>query len=220
MKSKLLIIIFGIAIHYTSAQDTNINNIETLKTFLDLSKLSSWEQAQDKDGVSIHYRDITFKDSIATRQILVKFITTTSIKKAQQFVTKASHIESWNDAIKSMTVLKQTDSYWIAHSIYNIPFPLTKKDLVAKYWIEQIGNNIIVHVKSIPNFIPEEQGLSREAYNLSQWILSPKNSGLVEVVFTGITLDNSKIPRFIKDPIVQRKLLNSFLKLKTILEGN
>lgn len=196
------------------AQKKHITQIETLQDFIAHSELTEWEVAQEKEGVSVSYRDLAFNDTITTRELCVKFSAKSTVEKVHEFVVDPDKIADWNDAIKSMTTLKQTDTYWIAHSIYNIPFPLTKQDLVAKYWIERTPKSVIIHVKAMPKYIPEVKGLVREHYNLSQWTLTPQSAGYVDVEFTGITLSDSKIPRFIKDPIIQRKLLHSFLALK------
>ncbi|MGJ5640903.1 hypothetical protein [Formosa sp. S-31] len=199
------------------AQKAHIKQMETLEDFIAHSKITDWEVVQQKDGVVVSYRDLEFNDTIITRELCVKFKTQSTVEKVYELVVNPNKITDWNDAIKSMKTLKQTDSYWIAHSIYNIPFPLTKQDLVAKYWLERTPESLIIHVKAVPDYIPEVKGLAREAYNLSQWTFTPQQSGFIDVEFTGITLSDSKIPRFIKDPIIQRKLLHSFLTLKNLL---
>lgn len=214
--SKLHVVYFIMLTAVGMAQ-SNLNDIHTLTEFINVSEQAPWKIAQSDKGISIQYRNLTLNDTLETRELLVRLTANTTLEKAKNYVTLPENIIQWNDAVKDIKYVKQNSSYWIAHTLYDIPFPLSKQDLVAKYWVEYDGNTIIIHVKSVPDAIPETKGYDRESYNLSQWRLIPKNN-TITVEFAGITLSNSKIPRFIKDPIIQRKLLNSFIHLKTILE--
>lgn len=202
-------------------QTKKLDSIQHLDEFLKLSEKGVWKQAKCKKEICIRYRDIQIFEKTKTREISVSFMLKTSSEdNIINYLKIPNKITAWNQSLREVKLLKNTNNRWISHSKYNIPFPFSQQDLVAKNTLIEDNNIIIVYSKSIPNYISKVKGFKRESYNLSKWSIRKLTTNRYIVTFSAISLSNSKIPRFIKDPIIQKKLLNSFISLKELLAKN
>jgi hypothetical protein len=191
-----------------------LDSIPNLQEFVAAATKEEWKQAKQKNGITLSYRKLELFDTIKTRELLVQFTVSGTIDSILSQIKQADNLKTWNDGIRSAAVLEENDANWIMHTVYKIPWPLSQQDLVASYATEKRTDTIVIASKSLPDFIAPTKGITREGYNLSQWLLIPKDNGLVEVKFSAISLTNSSIPRWIKDPLLQGMLIRSFSKFK------
>ena len=218
MKKYLLILTLALASsNIFIAQNKELDAIANLQEFVAAAKKEKWKQAKQKDGITISYRDLELFDTIETRELRLKFTVSGTIESILSQIKQVDNLKAWNDGVRQAKVLKDNDSSWILHTVYKIPWPFSQQDLVASYSIERRKDIVIISSKSLPDYIKPTEGITREGYNLSQWLIIPKSNGLFEVKFSAISLTNSSIPRWIKDPLLQRMLLKSFSKLKNRL---
>ena len=197
------------------AQNESLNQIHTLKEFVSIAKKGKWKEVKYKKGVSLNYRDLVISDTIETRQLSAKFkLNYCTIDSIIAYIKLPKHVRLWNDGIKDICILKNESSSWISHTTYNIPFPFKQQDMVTYSTISQKGNVFIISSKSLPNYIKPKRGVTREGYNVSEWRLTRSSNEIIDVEFSAISLTKSSIPRFLKDPIIRRKLVNSFINLK------
>ncbi len=215
MKKNILILIIILAgSNLSMAQNKELDEIRNLEEFVATAKKEDWKQAKQKNGITISYRKLELFDTIKTRELLLEFTVSGTMDSILSQIKQPDNLSSWNDGIKSAKVLKDNGPNWILHTVYKIPFPFSQQDLVASYSIEERKDTIIISSKSLPDYIKPIKGITREGYNLSQWLLISKNNGLFEIKFSAISITNSSIPRWIKDPLIQRMLVRSFTKFK------
>lgn len=214
---KRTLVVFTLAIsNFLLAQGSSVDSINSFDEFIELSKKSKWKQARERQGVSIHYRNLNLFNEIKTRQIAARFrLKTRSLDSVIALIKQPEKIEAWNDAVRKVELLINNDQNWIAHTVYDIPFPFTQQDLVAHYFLEERNDKFVISSKSLPDYILPKDGFSREGVSFSQWQLIPMENGELYVEYSALTLSNSRVPAFIKDPIIQNKLLNSFIKFKS-----
>lgn len=196
------------------AQNKQLETISNLQEFVAAAKKDKWEQAKQKDGITISYRDLELFETIETRELLLEFNIRGSLDSILSQIKQPDKLKSWNDGVSSAELLKDIDANWIMHTVYDIPWPFSQQDLVASYNIERRKDSIIISSRSLPDFIKPVEGITREGYNLSQWLIIAKHNSLFEIKFSAISLTNSSIPRWIKDPLIQRMLIKSFGKFK------
>lgn len=215
MKTNLLILIIVLAnSSIFNAQNKELDAIQNLEEFVAAAKKDNWEQAKQKNEITISYRELQLFDDIETRELLVEFTVSGTIDSILSQIKQPDNLKAWNDGIRSAKVLKDQDTIWILHTVYKIPWPFSQQDLVASYSIEKRNDTIVISSKSLPAYIKPVEGITREGYNLSQWLLIPKNNGDFDIKFSAISLTNSSIPRWIKDPLIQGMLIRSFSKFK------
>ncbi|MDT0551994.1 hypothetical protein [Urechidicola vernalis] len=215
IRSVVLLATIFVAFIELQAQNVTLEGINTLQEFVSKTKKGSWEEVKNKKGISINYRDLVVSETIETRELSVRFnIKYSSIDSLIAHIKMPKHVRNWNDAVREISLLINNKRSWISHTVYDIPFPFKQQDLVTYSTLNKDGDVIILSSKSIPNYIQPKKGVHREGYNLSEWRLTTSNNEVVEVEFCAISLTNSSIPRFLKDPIIQRNLINSFINLK------
>lgn len=212
-----ILIVFALALsNFILAQTSTVESINSFDEFIEFSKKSKWKQARERQGVSIYYRNLNLFNEIKTRQIAARFkLKSSSIDSIVAQIKQPNKIESWNEAVREVKLLQNNDLDWISHTVYEIPFPFTQQDLVAHYFLEKKNDKLIISSKSLPDYIDAKDGFRREGVSFSQWKLIPLENGELFVEYSALTLSNTRIPAFIKDPIIQQKLLNSFIKFKS-----
>ena len=217
-KTILFMLLFTIQ-NIIIGQNNKLDNVQDFQDFVSKAKKGKWKQVRNKKGVSLHYRSLSLFDEIETRQMSAKFqVSSNLLDTIITQIKEPENIKLWNESIREVKLLKNDATNWILHSVYKIPFPFAQQDLVASYLLTKKRDTLILSSKSLPKYIKEKKGVTRESYNLSQWLLIRRDNGEIDVEFSAISLSNSTIPRFIKDPIIQRKLLKSFIKLKERLQ--
>ena len=175
MKHHLLIlVILLLCSNIFMAQIKELDAIPNLQEFVAAAKKENWEQAKNKDGITISYRELELFDTIETRELLIEFTVRGTIDSILSQIKQPDKLKSWNDSVRSARVLKDNDTNWILHTVYKIPWPFSQQDLVASYNVERRKDTIIISSKSLPNYIKPLEGITREGYNLSQWLLHSK----------------------------------------------
>lgn len=215
MNKILLLTTLFISLINLQAQNKLLDSINSLQEFVYLSKKGKWKEVKKKKGISLNYRDLIFNDTIKTRLLSAKFkLNSNNFDSVIYHLKLPKHIKLWNNGIRDINILKSEDSYWVSHAIYDIPFPFKQKDLVTYSTISKKDSFLILSSKSLPNFIKPQKGVTREGYNLSEWRLKLSTNSTIDVEFCALSLTKSKIPKFLRDPILQRILVKSFANLK------
>jgi len=218
IKIYLLLLAIGISSSNISmAQNKGLDAIENLQSFVAAAKKEKWKTRKQKDGVTISYRDLQLFDTINTRELMLKLTISGTIDSIVAQIKQPGNLTFWNEGIRKATLLRDHKDNWILHTVYKVPWPFAQQDIVAFYSIEQRKDTIVIFSKSLPNFIKPIKGSTREGYNLTQWLIISKSNKLFEIKFSAISITNSSIPRWIKDPMIRRMLRKSFLRFKNRL---
>lgn len=213
-----LSILFICFISFTQAQDIDLASIRSFEDFVARSEKGVWTQAKEREGMDISYRDLVLSEDVETRQIRVHCtVDNTNLEAIMDAIRDQEKVVDWNESIKESVMLSDQVQNWITHTMFDIPFPFSKRDLVAQYEQYTEGGIHYVHSVAIPNYIPEINNVERDIYSYSQWVLTPIGEYSYDVSFSVITLASSSIPRFLKDPIVQGTLLDSFENFKKVV---
>nr|WP_299337801.1 hypothetical protein [Allomuricauda sp.] len=213
----MIILMIIILCRQAFGQNTALDSVTDLNEFERLAEKGPWEIAKQKKGVTLSYRKLKVADTLNIRELSASFKTSSSIDSIIAYIKQPPKIKEWNEAVRFNELLYGEDSTWVSHTTFDIPYPFPQQELVSKYTINHKDKKVIVSSRSVPNYITLKKGINRERYNWGNWLLLPLDNGLVQVTFSAVSLSNSSIPRFIKDPIIKRKLVNSFIKLKNQL---
>lgn len=212
----IMFVIYLSGILFANGQKNNGTVFKDLKQFTDRADKSAWKLAREKDQIQLQYRKLSLDDTLKVREMRVLFQTVGSLNDLMRHI---KHPEGWNEGIRQYKLLESKDSVWISHTVYDIPKPLNQQDLVAQYSVQKNQDSTIILSYPIPYHIAPLEGIKREQFHLSRWVIKPLKNAKLEICFSVISLSNSSIPKFIKDPIVQRMFLNSFSNLKYLLEN-
>lgn len=215
-KASTLILMLLLIIIQAKSQDNLINEETNITELIKKAKTGKWETAKTGEGVTLSYRWLNFGNKIKTREIAVRFITEGNIQDILMNLRKKESLEQWNNSAREIKMLYDEGSTWITHTVYNIPYPLSQQDLVVKNTITKEGENVKIQINAVPDYIEPMDNVTRQGKYVGQWILKQLHDGKTEVYFSAVSFSKSSIPRFIRDPIIQYKLHQSFIKLKDL----
>jgi len=199
-----------------SAQAVSLNEMQEIGQVVQAASCGKWEMIKDEKGVRIRSRWLTFDDTLRTREISTHFVVKGQINDVLINLVQPARLESWNEGIREVSVLSTDGNSWITHMVYDIPFPFSQQDMVVKNSMVHTGQKTIINISSLPDYIAPINDVNRQRHYFGRWELTSLDKETTEVVFHAISFSRSNIPLFIRDPIIQRKLLNSFIRLKEL----
>jgi hypothetical protein len=200
----------------TLAQSEYWNTIADIRQVTAMASCKSWEILKQDGDVTLRSRWLTFGDSLKTREISSYFMVDADIQSVLVYLMHPEKILAWNEGIKSMKLLKHEKYIWITHSLYDIPYPFSQQYLVVKNILVKENQKVIILLSALPDYIVPLSNVNRQRLYFGKWELNPLDSRTTEVSFSAISFSNSSIPRVIRDPIIQKKLFNSFTMLKEL----
>lgn len=201
---------------YTLAQQRTWSNMDDIRQVTQLASAGNWELIKRERGVTMRSRWLTFGDSVTTREISLQFVTTADLQNVLANLMQQEKMLGWNNEVRSLQLLKQDGATWITHIVYDIPYPFSQQDLVVKNILINESDKAIILMSAIPSYIPPLRNVTRQQLYFGQWELSPLANGITQVRFSAISFSKSSIPRFIRDPIIQNRLFQSFVRLKEL----
>lgn len=215
MKNKKnIILLICLIVFQIQAQQKLMDSIKSMDHFLELANKSNWKTYKEKKDVSLKYRWLELNDTIKTRQICVSFKSGKKLNELIELVKNPSLITQWNSSIRKQQLFDNSQTSWVSHAVFDIPYPFKQQDLVLNNTISINNNRASIQSNSIPHFIQKLDAVKRQQFYVSRWDFVLGDSDVIDVEFSAISLTKSLIPRFIRDPIILNKLLNSFIDLK------
>ena len=216
--SAFIVIFLVLMICRANAQTLRktLDGMDDIREVIALASWSRWDTLKQDMGVTLSSRWLSFGDSLQTREIASHFIVQTNIQNVLVSLMEPEKMLAWNDGIRSLKILSQGGTTWITHSVYDIPQPLSQQDLVIKNMMIREGSKVIILQSSMPEFIEPMNHVTRQKLYFGKWELTSLDNFSTDVHFSAISFSKSGIPRFIRDPIIQNKMFNSFLKLKEL----
>lgn len=214
MKKLLIIIIISLNIFGANAQhfgDLNLDEIEQLAT------TEKWSKEKGNDEISIKYLWLNFGDTLKSRIIHLSFQTHLQRQLVLPLLRHAEQVKNWDENVRVLKNYAHEKNSWISHTIYDIPFPLTQQDVLVKNCIIEKANATELLITPIPHFRPELQDCKRQTDYYARWKLQSTANG-TQVTYEALSLSDTNIPRFLKDPIIREKLSKSMLQLKQLCE--
>ena len=207
MKKILLILLL---IHTLTCGNCQTFKQQSLFDIESIAQKGEWWTAKSEKGITIDYRWLQFSDTLKTRELSVCFYTLLPKESFIKVIQNPSEIKKWDTSIKTIKIYNLDSTSWINHSIYNIPFPFTQQDLLTKNKVVKDEDQIHIIIKTVPNYLPYLENFERQIDYYAYWNLQSTKSGITKVTYSVISMADSNIPRFLKDPIIQKKLLKSF----------
>ncbi|MDP2235514.1 MAG: hypothetical protein Q8J88_03670 [Bacteroidales bacterium] len=198
------------------AQQKSWAAMEDIRHVTALANASRLEILRQENGVTLSSRWLSFGDSLKTREISLHFVVDASMQSVLINLIQPEKHLVWNNAIRSQKLLKHEGSTWITHTIYDIPYPFSQQDLVVKNRMLEEDQKTIILLSALPDFIAPIKNINRQRHYFGKWELSPLQNGTTQVRFSALSFADSGIPRFIRDPIIQNKLFNTFIMLKKL----
>ena len=111
----------------------------------------------------------------------------------------------WDKNITDIKVLAYEENKFIQYYlIYNMPWPLTNRDLVAETKIEKnpVNGEWTFIAEPLFNIVPEKDNIVRISKYYQKWTVQPKENGNVHVILEGFINPGGNVPAWAYNMIV------------------
>jgi hypothetical protein len=175
-----------------------------------------------KDGlISLYEKWIKVMNGEQAREIKAVFFVKATPTEAIQLLKDQSKGKDWNpnaDAYK--VVASANTNSWVSYLRYDIPWPVGDQDCCLAYTMKEsaTATEILFESTNHASF-PSKSGVGRINGTKGKWLLEKNANGMMKITYTISTNKNTKLPRFITDPIIHDNLMESLTLFTEILEN-
>lgn len=176
----------------------------------------SWKVAKEKNGVKIETR---FIDGWSIKEYRATVYIKTTLDKA---------VEAYRDPIKRKSFMarsievsnlkENSKTDIITYNLGNAPWPVADRDNITHSIFIKSGKQVKVTMKSLPNFIPEKEGIVRVPRTKGHWLFIDQGNGMVKVVQQSVADLGGAIPDWLVNSTIIEGPYDVLLALKGILE--
>jgi hypothetical protein len=177
-------------------------------------RAQQWQLEKDKDGIKVYTRPEpgskfnAFKGETEVQGDLEAVIKI--IEDVEQF-------DDWDEDVKEIRVLEHDPGKMLKYYVvYDLPWPIQDRDLCIEAvfsFDEENGNKLLVS-RPIPDAVPANEDLVRIIDYWQQWILEPKENGMVHITVEGFADPAGDIPAWIANMAITDTPLNMLKEIR------
>jgi len=177
-----------------------------------------WDFIKEKDGIKVFTRNEMNSSLKAFRgEIIFK----ADIDKVNLLVGDADNLDWWDKAISSKKIIEfEKNKYIKYYIVYDVPWPLTNRDLAleALISIDPVTGIRTVAAKPLLNVIPENKDMVRIKQYWQKWTVQPMKNGYVRVIMEGFVDPLGNVPDWLYNMTVTETPINvlNALRVRTL----
>jgi hypothetical protein len=173
-----------------------------------------WTFVKEQDGIRIYTR---LENKSQLKSYKGEAVIYAPMEKVCSLLGTAKNIDWWGEDFTKIAVLEHEDQKFIQYYfIYNMPWPVTDRDLVVESIIKMDTATHIYTVTSKPllNKMLENPELVRIHKYRQKWTVQPVSSGKVHVTIEGLVDMGGNVPPWLYNMLITQMPLNtiSFLR--------
>jgi hypothetical protein len=179
-----------------------------------------WEEVRNYNGVVTYVRWLHHNDGSKTRERMGDMKVDCSLRKTVEVLTDPEETKKWMSGVSENYLLsKSNPSEWYTYTLYSIPWPFNKRDLVSSFALRNNPGNktVIINIDSRADQIPIKQGIERLKDYKAIWTITETAPQKVHIVFSAISNAPPIFPRYIQDPIIEKMFHNNLVRLRNLL---
>jgi hypothetical protein len=174
---------------------------------------------KDSNGIKV-YSCKTEKS--AYKVIKATFTLESTIDEYLKLVRDVDNYKNWHYKSSNARILKHNSpNDIIYYTQIEAPWPVSNRDLILH--LELIKNktsgSLSVLLNSLPEYLPEQEGLVRVPYSSSTMILNPVDTNTIEVDYTILVNPGGSLPVWVVNLVSAQGPYETFKKLRDILES-
>ena len=178
---------------------------------------SKWQLVKDDNGTKVYVRRQPLEKFKEVRAIFELDATEEQLVSVLQDVP---HHNIWSDGTKRTDVInRKGKDTTIYYSEVGLPWPFANRDLVIELTFRKDTVNNLLHIqaKSIPGVVPRYPDLVRVPYSLATWDVTPMPDKKLRIEYILSTDPGGAIPGWLVNLGATVGPVNSFRKLKEII---
>lgn len=185
-------------------------------TFQSANAQGAWKIAKEKNGVKIETR---FIDGWSIKEYRATVYIKTTLDEA---------VEAYRDPVKRKSFMarsievsnlkENSKTDIITYNLGNAPWPVADRDNITHSIFIKKGNQVKVTMTSLPNYIPEKDGIVRVPRTKGHWLFIDQGNGIVKVVQQSVADLGGSVPDWLVNSTIVEGPYDVLLALKGILE--
>lgn len=181
---------------------------------LSLSAQDNWVLKKDKDGIKISSRTSAYSKF---NDIKVEMDLTGTVGQLAAILLDVEKYPEWAYATKSCTVIKKiSNSEVIYYSEFDVPWPVSNRDLYAdfKITIDSVSKSLKVSSVSVKDYEPEKRNLVRIPMSKGIWNVTTVSDKLIHLEYILIVNPGGSVPAWILNMFAAKGPMETFENLK------
>lgn len=156
---------------------------------------AAWE-LQRNDEEAMAYSRI---DKASGLQICrVETVMKASLNALVALQRDAAQIPKWMDGVKSSTVVREADDYYITHTLVPSPWPVKDRDSVVRSDVhQQDDGTVVIEFASVPDVVPPQKNHERVQNVKGCWRFTPLRDGKTRVEYEVMVDPGGKLPAWL-----------------------
>ncbi|MEO5569701.1 MAG: START domain-containing protein [Bacteroidia bacterium] len=178
----------------------------------------TWVLRKNQDDIRVYTRSISTSD-------FKELKCTTRVKSSMSAIVKllidVDHFKGWIYKCTEATLIKKVSAREvISYQLFDAPWPVDDRDVVANCYVTQDEKTKIVVVRSVVAnvLIPEKKGIVRIKNFRTTYTLTPKGNGWIEIDYELGTEPGGSVPAWLANMVMVNGPFTSQQAMSALLQ--
>lgn len=188
--------------------------------FITKAQAGDYKLVKKEGLISLYEKWVQVMNGEQARELKIVFYVRATPAKAVQLLKDQNQGKEWNPSADAYKVLPSANANnWVGYLRYDIPWPVGDQDACLAYTMKENGNATEISFQSTEHAsFPLKKGVGRISGTRGKWLLERTNNEMMRVTYTVSANRNSKLPKFVTDPIIHDNLMESMTLFTELLE--
>jgi len=176
-----------------------------------------WKLVKDESAIQVYTATV---ENDAFKHIYATAVLPTSINRVLDIIKNVNQYKNWGYYCQKSELLVAKPNEIIFYYVSNVPWPLSKRDLVSQMIIHEISaNEVIIRSHQLDNYLPLQHNLVRIPQSNAVWHLKTMPNGFTRATYTLQLNPGGNIPAWIVNPFIAIGPFTTLKKLQEIAAG-
>jgi len=177
-----------------------------------------WNFIKEKDGIKIYTRK---EANSSLKQFKGEVDLHAPLEKVYDLLGNVKNVDWWDKNLREIKVLLyEKDKHIQYYLIYDVPWPLTDRDLCvdAKITTDPVTGIRTIYSTPMPNLVPEKADLVRIKDYWQRWVIHPVGKEIVHITLEGYVDPAGNVPDWLYNMVITETPLKIIRGIKERLE--
>ncbi|GGK69859.1 START domain-containing protein [Rufibacter glacialis] len=177
----------------------------------------TWQLRKNQDGIAVYTKNLE-KAQLKQLKVVCELPGTT--QNLVQVLKNVEHHPDWVYLNRKTTLLKKkSENALVYYTQADMPWPLTDQDLVVEALFFPVArdNAARVEVRSLPGYLPNQEGFVRIPSSLATWDIRQLPGNKIKVEYQFSVDPGGAIPSWLVNATADIGTLKTFQKLRALL---
>lgn len=179
-----------------------------------------WNFVKERDGIQIFTRN---EKNNCLKSFRGEADVKTCLEKIYEMIGNVQNVDWWDEDISELRILsQQKDQFVNYYLIYDVPWPLTDRDLCVQAHIRTDAEKgcRTVYAEPLPDKVAEKPGLVRIKNYWQKWTIQDKGNGVIHLTLEGFVDPAGKVPAWLYNLVITDTPLKIIRGIKDCIESN